>query len=240
MEPIRALIDFTQLTGQYTSYKISIVQPADAMNRNSANALLKTLEEPSGNVVLMLVSSRPSKLPVTIRSRCQRIEFHKATEEVGKSWLMESTDIDTGRCNEIWSVAQGKPLYALELLETDIAQQQSQILKDLRNLLEQGADFMQIAQKWHEYGATEVFNWLVYLIALMTRLKLTGQSDTAKLQNSRDLQQIINQLNLHQLVSCYDMARRHYQAVTGVYNLNQTGLLEDFLLFWQGQSSTGG
>jgi DNA polymerase III subunit delta' len=240
VEPIRGLIEFTQLTSQYSSYKIAIIQPADAMNRNSSNALLKTLEEPSGNVVLMLVSSRPSKLPVTIRSRCQRIQFHKATEEVGKNWLMESTDIDSARCNEIWNMAQGKPLYALELLESDLALQQSQILKDLRYLLEQGADFMQIAQKWHEYGATEVFNWLVYLIALMARLKLTGQPDTGKLQNSQDLQQIINQLNLHQLVSCYDMARRHYQAVTGLYNLNQTGLLEDFLLFWQRQSATGG
>jgi DNA polymerase-3 subunit delta' len=240
VEAIRALIEFTHLTSQYHQKKIAIIQPADAMNRSSANALLKTLEEPSGDVVLLLVSSSPSRLPVTIRSRCQRIQFHPVDRESGLAWLIENSPLDDARAEELWTLAQGKPLHVLEMLDNDQAEHQAQLLRDLRGLLDKRVDFMLISQKWSEYGAVEVFNALVYLMAVMTRSKLLGGNNNGKSRNNRDLQEIINQLNLQQLVDSYDIARRHYQAATAMYNLNHVGLLEDFLLFWQGQTATGG
>ncbi len=240
VDPVRSLIEFTQFTSQYRGNKVAIIRPAHAMNRNAANALLKTLEEPADNVVLLLVSDSPSKLPVTIRSRCQRTQFSSVNRESGLNWLCESSVIDQNQVETLWELAQGKPLLAMDMIANDQAGQQAQVLADLRGLLEQRTDFMQISQNWSEYSAADVFNWLLFLIVTMTRSKLMGCRENGKSQNNRDLQEIVNQLNLRQLMDCYDLARCHYQAASGLYNLNQTGLIEDFLLFWQGQTATGG
>ncbi|NNE38252.1 MAG: DNA polymerase III subunit delta' [Gammaproteobacteria bacterium] len=240
VDPVRALIEFTQFTSQYKGNKVAIIRPAHAMNRNAANALLKTLEEPADNVILLLVSDSPSKLPVTIRSRCQRTQFSSVDRESGLEWLSDITQADSGHLESLWELAQGKPLHARDMVENDVAGHQIQVVADLRDLLAHRTDFMQITQKWTEYGASDVFNWLIYLMVTMTRTKLIVGSEKGKSPNNRDLQEIVNQLNLQQLMNCYDLARRHYQAATGLYNLNQTGLIEDFLLFWQGQTTTGG
>ena len=57
------------------------------MNRNTANALLKTLEEPPTQSMLILLTHRPSVLPVTIRSRCQKINFKPAYDKATNDWL---------------------------------------------------------------------------------------------------------------------------------------------------------
>ncbi len=237
---VRSLIEFTQFKSQKQGNKVAIIRPAHDMNRNAANALLKTLEEPANDVVLLLVSDSPSKLPVTISSRCQRIQFSNVSREAGVNWLVKNTQLDQNHVKSLWELAQGKPLYALDMANNDLAAQQSQVLADLRGLLEQRSDFMQITQKWSEYGASEVFNWLVYIMVALTRAKLTAATENGNSRNNRDLQEIVNQLNLQQLINSYDLARRHYQSISGLYNLNQTGLIEDFLLFWQGQTASGG
>ncbi|HRO61878.1 MAG TPA: hypothetical protein PK177_22415, partial [Burkholderiaceae bacterium] len=75
IEQIRALSEKLSLTPQYGSAQVAIVDPADAINVSAANALLKTLEEPQPGRYLWLLASNPSRLPATIRSRCQRLEF---------------------------------------------------------------------------------------------------------------------------------------------------------------------
>jgi DNA polymerase-3 subunit delta' len=62
--------------------RLVIVDPADRMNVSAANALLKTLEEPPEATHFVLVSDAPSRLPITIRSRCQRLRFAPLTPEV--------------------------------------------------------------------------------------------------------------------------------------------------------------
>ena len=67
------------------------------MNRAAANALLKTLEEPPPQCMLLLLSQRPAGLPVTIRSRCQRLDFPPAFDQATLNWLRrQSPEADTG------------------------------------------------------------------------------------------------------------------------------------------------
>ncbi len=73
VDQIRDLIASLQLTNSLSALKVAVIHPAEAMNRNAANALLKTLEEPAGDLVLMLVASDDARLPATVRSRCQVI-----------------------------------------------------------------------------------------------------------------------------------------------------------------------
>src|SRR5581483_8430144 len=73
VEDVRAAIDFLRLTPAEGAWRVLIVDAADDLNRNAANALLKILEEPRPKTVLILVSHAPGRLLPTIRSRCRRL-----------------------------------------------------------------------------------------------------------------------------------------------------------------------
>ena len=88
VEQIRDLGEWFSKTSQFGGAQVVVVEPAEMLNIAAANALLKTLEEPSGNRYLLLVSSRPGRLPATIRSRCQRLEFALPNREVARAWLV--------------------------------------------------------------------------------------------------------------------------------------------------------
>ena len=76
IEQIRHLSQRLSLSSQFGGLQVVLIDPADKMNASAANALLKTLEEPSASTVIILVSDKPSRLPATIRSRCQRVQVH--------------------------------------------------------------------------------------------------------------------------------------------------------------------
>ncbi|MGH8134688.1 MAG: DNA polymerase III subunit, partial [Steroidobacteraceae bacterium] len=87
IEQVRELAQELALTSHAGGYKVSILTPADALNRFAANALLKTLEEPPPRTLLILVATQPSRLPATVLSRCQRLRVRAPTREEGVAWL---------------------------------------------------------------------------------------------------------------------------------------------------------
>lgn len=76
IEAVRRIADLLSLKALEGSRKVVVIDDADRMNTNAANAFLKTLEEPPEQTVIMLVSSRPDTLPGTIASRCMPVRFH--------------------------------------------------------------------------------------------------------------------------------------------------------------------
>jgi len=92
IDAIRELAEFAQGTPQSGARKVAVLVDAHTMNRNAANALLKTLEEPPPGTHLILVSSRPAQLLPTVRSRCQRITIH-ADASVARDWLAAQLDV---------------------------------------------------------------------------------------------------------------------------------------------------
>jgi DNA polymerase-3 subunit delta' len=87
VDQIRALSARLALTPQQGGYQIALIDPADAMNVNAANALLKTLEEPSQDTLLILVTDQPGNLPATILSRCARVEVRFPQRGEALTWL---------------------------------------------------------------------------------------------------------------------------------------------------------
>ena len=75
--------------------RIFIIDDADRMNIVSANALLKTLEEPSASNILILITARPHQLPMTILSRCQHLRFNPLRREIIASYLQEKVSLDS-------------------------------------------------------------------------------------------------------------------------------------------------
>ncbi len=87
IEQVRELSAELALTSHGGRYKVGIIAPADALNRFAANALLKTLEEPSARTRLILVASEPSRLPPTVVSRCQRVRMRAPERAESLAWL---------------------------------------------------------------------------------------------------------------------------------------------------------
>ena len=81
IDQIRALSDKLSRTSHAGGYQVVIISPADSMPIGAANALLKTLEEPQGNVIIFLIDNQEHILPKTIASRCQKIFFYPDSQE---------------------------------------------------------------------------------------------------------------------------------------------------------------
>jgi len=234
---VRDLIAFMQHTSQYGRKKIAIIDPAESMNRSSANSLLKILEEPPAHTLFILNTHQPGRLPVTIRSRCQRLNFAPSYTDATKSWLKETTGKDEAELAELLDIAQGAPLRVLQLLEQDALEIRQQLLQDLLDARHSGHNPVKIAEKWQGLGAEQVLRWLISIFQQMTRLKLSSQASPVNHTTAVPyLQGLANELNLAAVVSCYDQAVSHYQALTSPYNLNALSVLEDMILYWQ---STG-
>jgi len=84
---VRALIDFFQRSSHQEHSKVALLWPADSMNLQAANALLKVLEEPPEGSHLILVSRAPSRLPATIRSRCQHLKLRRPSVREASEWV---------------------------------------------------------------------------------------------------------------------------------------------------------
>ncbi|WP_289294898.1 DNA polymerase III subunit delta' [uncultured Reyranella sp.] len=81
VDDVRGLGEFMHMTPAMGKWRVAIVDSADEMNRNSANAVLKILEEPPPNAVLLIVSHAPGRLLPTIRSRCRRLALQPLSED---------------------------------------------------------------------------------------------------------------------------------------------------------------
>lgn len=116
IDQIRELISFLQLTTTISEKKAVLIHPAEAMNKHAANALLKTLEEPPGDAVIILLSHDPSRLAVTITSRCQKLRVHSPDADTALAWLLESGTYEETEARSALKAAAGSPLRARDML----------------------------------------------------------------------------------------------------------------------------
>jgi DNA polymerase-3 subunit delta' len=112
IDAVRAAIDWTQTTSGRGLGKVLLLFPADAMNLVSANALLKTLEEPPAGVRILLVTEDAERLLPTLRSRCQRVVFAGPTPAQARDWLAAQGLPEAG---VLLAAAGGQPLVARSL-----------------------------------------------------------------------------------------------------------------------------
>lgn len=114
VEQIRALEGFLALRSHRGRRRVALVRPAEDMNQNAANALLKSLEEPPLGAFFVLVSHRPGRLLATVRSRCLALPVVLPERTVARAWLEAQ-----GARDADWALAyaSGAPLQALALAE---------------------------------------------------------------------------------------------------------------------------
>lgn len=172
VDQIRELIHSIGLTARFGRHKVVIFESAELMNRHAANTLLKTLEEPPGAAVFVLVSSNSAQLLPTIRSRCQTIDFPVPDPDIALGWLRGRVpDPDAAL-----AVAHGAPVRAVAMSNEGLIELRSALDRDLDNLLA-GGDPMAVAVRWKELGRAQVTLWLVDILAERLRRSDLGGPD---------------------------------------------------------------
>jgi DNA polymerase-3 subunit delta' len=101
IDQVRKLIDELELTPLCSHKKVAVIDPADSMNVNAANCLLKTLEEPASSSVIMLSCSLPGLLPATVRSRCRSIRLKVDSLQVAENWLLQHSVKEAASCLDL-------------------------------------------------------------------------------------------------------------------------------------------
>lgn len=147
IEQIREISQKLALTPQYGVAQVVIVDPADAINRAACNALLKTLEEPQPGRYLWLISSDPARLPATVRSRCQRLEFKLPPREEALAWLQAQGHSEAS-AREALDAARGHPGLADDWLKHDGLTLRRQVASDLEALVAGRSGAVELAQRW--------------------------------------------------------------------------------------------
>ncbi|MCB1756752.1 MAG: DNA polymerase III subunit delta' [Gammaproteobacteria bacterium] len=158
IDQVRELIDELELTPQCSQRKVAVIDPADSMNSNAANCLLKTLEEPASSDLILLVCTTPGYLPATIRSRCQSIQLSVDNHEQALAWLLAKGLPDAADCLELTPEA---PLKALAFADGRQLKLQNELLADLLALIHGREVIAGVAAK---YAGEEARSLLVLLL----------------------------------------------------------------------------
>ncbi len=139
VDQIRELQAFVSLTATSGGYRFVLIEPADSMNINAQNALLKTLEEPPAGAVICLVTSVAGRLLPTVRSRCQRVLLAPPAPDTAEAWLAEK-DASAKDVALALRIARGAPRIAAGYLAPDWLADASRLERSLTALMrsEQG------------------------------------------------------------------------------------------------------
>lgn len=175
VDQVRALIGRLDLTTSISERKVAYIHPADSMNIAAANALLKSLEEPAGNTVLILVSDNPGRLPVTIRSRCQSISINQPDPALVLDWLHRCTGKDTQQLSAALQAAGGSPLRAMHYLESPELDAYQQVRAGLANLLQRPGSVSAVSNELNGLNPVDLWRWLSICTSEVLKSSMVGE-----------------------------------------------------------------
>lgn len=147
VDQMRELGQWFSLTPQMGGAQVVLITPAHAMNLSASNALLKTLEEPSRERYLLLVTDRPGRLPATIRSRCQRLEFRMPPKAEAAAWLRAQGHGEAAVGSAL-EAARGHPGLAADWLAEGGLELRRVVVADLNALAAGKQPAVELAQRW--------------------------------------------------------------------------------------------
>lgn len=120
IDEVRLLIERSTRTSARGRGKAGLLHPADALNLQSANALLKTLEEPAAGTRLLLTTADPAALLPTVRSRCQLLRLPTPPASMARAWLQSQGVAEAGDADVLLAACSGRPLDAMALLQAGV------------------------------------------------------------------------------------------------------------------------
>lgn len=229
IDQVRTLVADLALTSYEGRGKVAVIEPADAMTVNAANSLLKTLEEPPGDTLMILVADRVGRLPATIFSRCQHLKVALPPTGQSLAWLEKLRP--GGRWAAALAAAGNAPLRALE--EHDRLDEIELMQGDLRTLAEGRGEPLEVAARWAKDDPQRVLGWLARQVQHCVRQVAGVAGEGAERDFSQSVLERIDRRNLF----CYlDIINRLRAQPAGSWNVQLT--LECLLIDWAGGLET--
>ena len=201
VDQIRELSARLATASQFGGWQIASIDPADAMNVAAANALLKTLEEPARQTMLILLADAPWRMPATIRSRCQRLDFQLPAQEAALAWLQQ---LGVGDAQAALAAAGGNPGLARLWAEQGALAQRQEVRKDLAALAAGRGDAMAMGKRWLEDAPEQRLWFAAQAAADEMRARATAQATP-----------LSSALDGEALMAWYDAANRTREALRG-------------------------
>jgi DNA polymerase-3 subunit delta' len=206
VDQIRAACERLTKTSYRQGYKVAVIAPAHLMTVNAANSLLKTLEEPSANTLLILITSQPSVLPPTVRSRCQRVAIQQPSTDQALEWLRAQAPAAAKPA--LLEFAGGAPLRAIEYADGRFDSLDEDMQGGLAALVSGRTDVTQVAAAWAKDGLPDRLTWLDLWLSSVARGAIAGNADLVTFPaRGAHLPSMPRTLNISSLYSMVDRVR---------------------------------
>ena len=187
IDQIRSLADFLTKTSHAGGAKIAIIDHAHQMNNNAANALLKTLEEPTPGSYLFLISDSPGSLSATIRSRCQKLQFQSPDFDQASDWLQPLIGNEHDSV-KLLVAANNRPLFALELAGDGNLHAREDFIQNLCSALIMEKPVQALVSEALKLGESTAIECLVETSAILIKSIVALSSDEAKDYKNSELE----------------------------------------------------
>lgn len=209
IDQIRALCQKLSATAQQGGRRVAVLYNCERLNQASANALLKTLEEPGANTLLVLQSDAPASLLATIKSRCQRVTFTLPQRKDITAWLQQHYGIEQ---NISWALSvTGGPLALVEVWQNGEYQQLYQYRQAWAKSLHSG----HLHEILLNLSDTQIFTALNVLYLVLKQRLFKGQQLDAFIM-----------MQLSQLAT---KVMKDSNELSVMPNINYTGLCQSYI-----------
>ncbi len=231
IDDVRSLCEKLNQTSQFGGYRVAIINQADQMNAASANSLLKTLEEPGQNVLMILATSKTHRLPVTIRSRCQTLRFSEPEGSQALAWMRQSEraqGVSDAQLLQALKQSYGSPLAALNQLDDA---EHYQLLCEAMVAKISGKNSLEYASKLLKYRKIKTLENMLSWASDLTRLSSCGPDTVISNEACRtQLQAMAKKVNQQRLFRFYDQLNASISHAS--IAVNEQLLWENLLLSW--------
>ena len=231
---IRDLIDDLNQTSHRSHYQVAIIHPAEAMNHSSSNAFLKTLEEPSGQVLLLLVSNRIGALLPTITSRCQRLTFTPCAHDATVQWLQGEIkgeiNSDLSKVLQLLKVTHQSPLCALELGATSFLSLRDNLFNSVLNTIEQCEHAINVVSALLRENPKLILQILIIIFMDVLRLQLNASDFVVNKDRLHILQKLKAAFSLRKTLLLLQQLQEAWRLIESVVAINLQLLLEEIFL----------
>ncbi len=206
IDQVRDVIELFTLTAQRGGAKVAVIEPAEALTREAANALLKTLEEPTPGSYLFLLSHQPGRLAATIRSRCQHVALGNPGGETVARWLGATPAIVLDAQRAVGAA----PLQVAAALQAEQVSVFKELDRVLIDVVEEKIDPHVVAQAWAKGDTELALGWLKRRLheALKLRLATPQGSTEVTVPAAATLHNAWRQLPTRTLFDAHDRAEK--------------------------------
>ncbi|OUO38754.1 DNA polymerase III subunit delta' [Megamonas hypermegale] len=236
IEQIRQMQSQIALSPYLADKRVVIINDAETMNEAAENSLLKTLEEPTGDVVFILVTANKDLLLPTILSRCMKLYFAPLSEDEIKIILKSKYAVNEDKATVIAKLSGGSMKRAISFLDDDnfnLCQNAMDFLsKDLN-----AKDIWQISDEFSAMDKAKIKQWADFLQMIIRDLLLLQAGADDNLLYNRDKKDVLDKLivnfSLNRLFNCQNLIENLVKRLSS--NADLKLMMQDFMLSWREQ-----